>query len=228
MKLFVPIALCAAAGVVLLSWATLGSLRAAQAPPSHVAEAGSSATSERLLRRVEALDGELAELQSRVRRSEDVPSEPAPKPTGEHGAPPTAERKPFSLDQYHAFIAQRFADETRDASWREAAELAPKLTAILPAGSRLRALDCRTSLCRVETSHLDMERYREFLAAGFSLEQQIWSGAAQFPVPLAPQPNEPLVAVSWLMKGLPPVPPGFEHLAQQRSDTLTPKFPTSP
>ncbi|HMI91828.1 MAG TPA: hypothetical protein VK509_10720 [Polyangiales bacterium] len=138
-------------------------------------------------------------------------------PAAEPNARPEPEQRALSIDRYHAFIAQRFAAESRDASWREAAGLEAKLNAILPSGSRLRSLDCRASLCKVETTHPDLERYREFLAAGFSLEAQIWSGAATFPAPALAEPHQPVVATSWLMRGMPPAPPGFEHLAQPRA-----------
>jgi len=214
----VPIAISVGVGLLLTSWLGLGSSRASQPVRAPERQAPASAAQASLRRQVEALGGEVAALRDRVRDTEAELAAPAADPRAEEpSSPPVPEQRALSIDQYYAFIARRFAAETRDASWREAAVLAPKLIAILPSGSRLRSLDCRASLCKVETTHLDLERYREFLSAGFSLETQIWSGAASFPTPAPPEPGQPVVATSWLMKALPPPPPGSEHLTQPRA-----------
>lgn len=71
-----------------------------------------------------------------------------------------------------------FTTESYDAGWaREAQNQAEELVrASLPAGSAVRTLDCRQTLCRVELDHQDLRSHREFV--GHFDERMQWTGPA--------------------------------------------------
>jgi hypothetical protein len=58
-----------------------------------------------------------------------------------------------------------FDSESVDPSWRPEAEVRSTLRELLPAGVSLRSVDCRRSLCRVETSHPNAESQRAYVQA---------------------------------------------------------------
>lgn len=73
-----------------------------------------------------------------------------------------------------------FGSDHPDPGWT-AAELRrtnQKVQAALPEGSELKSLDCRASLCRIETSHADLSRYRTFVHSAFmDPATQVWNAA---------------------------------------------------
>lgn len=54
-------------------------------------------------------------------------------------------------------VEQVFASEAPDPSWHPEAEFRALFARVLPAGSALRTIDCKDSLCRVEMSHPDAQ-----------------------------------------------------------------------
>ena len=72
-----------------------------------------------------------------------------------------------------------FASETIDRFWAPdtTRELQDQLTALLPASSSLREVDCRSSLCRVEIVHPDAEASNAFIQRTFmEHKEQTWDG----------------------------------------------------
>ena len=59
----------------------------------------------------------------------------------------------FSNEDRDAHVARVFAAEGVDPSWHAEPEIRSLLAGALPSGSQLRGMDCRSSLCRVETTH---------------------------------------------------------------------------
>jgi hypothetical protein len=52
-----------------------------------------------------------------------------------------------------------------------------KLSALLPAGSAARAVECRASMCRIETEHADVAHYAQFARSAFlEARTQLWNG----------------------------------------------------
>jgi hypothetical protein len=52
-----------------------------------------------------------------------------------------------------------------------------RLPAALPPGSSLRSLDCRATLCRIETTHPDLQHYRQYLERAFrDGDTELWNG----------------------------------------------------
>jgi hypothetical protein len=74
--------------------------------------------------------------------------------------------------------------EQPDRSWEDAAALPDRLRGALPDGSAIVSIDCGSSLCRVITSHPDLESYQRFQQRAFMRADPenptLWRGAAAF------------------------------------------------
>jgi hypothetical protein len=95
----------------------------------------------------------------------------APAPAAAHPPAPVDPR--VQLDA--AFLAER-----ADPAWTGGAgRLAEaRIGGALPPGSALRALECRASLCRIETEHPDLPHYRQFFQRAFiDQDSRAWNGA---------------------------------------------------
>ncbi|MGO8994470.1 MAG: hypothetical protein ACLQVI_14220 [Polyangiaceae bacterium] len=95
-----------------------------------------------------------------------------------------------------------FEDDHADPSWSAPAarQAHDKITAVLPEGSQLRSIDCRESMCRIETSHASMARYQAFARAAFmDPSTEVWN-AGTFSTPLndGPVNGGPIVIVSYV------------------------------
>ncbi len=69
--------------------------------------------------------------------------------------------------------------ERVDEAWRRdaVATASRRLPAALPSGSRLEHVDCRSSLCQIETSHADEQEAQAYVAAALKTpETQLWNG----------------------------------------------------
>jgi len=113
-------------------------------------------------------------------RTATPPLAPSAMPTTEV----VAEDPDLVLADTHAQYEVTFSSEPADPEWaaREKVLTEEKLRALLPKGSTLRSFECRTTLCRLETSHSDRESYVEFARAAFmSPEGLSTSGAYSLP-----------------------------------------------
>ena len=73
-----------------------------------------------------------------------------------------------------------FMNEPEDSRWASSARnvATQRIQAALPAGSALRAVDCRTSFCRIETSHADLRHFSQFVdSALVEPATSVWNGA---------------------------------------------------
>lgn len=102
-------------------------------------------------------------------------------------------------DRFETF----FSTEAVDPAWnREAADtLAKGVHAVLPAGSSLRRIECRGTLCRVETSHVDVAGFRAFAQHAF-LDRETRVGSSGFFASLLgePAPDGAVTAVAYLAR----------------------------
>lgn len=91
-------------------------------------------------------------------------SEPAPPPKV-----PTTEEMRDGLNVH-------FYEEAVDTSWSETTrrQLQTRVSGLLPAGSKLVSMECRSTMCRAEVAHPDLEAHREFIRAGFSSPAEMW------------------------------------------------------
>jgi hypothetical protein len=74
---------------------------------------------------------------------------------------------------------QRFRSEPIDGEWSATGvrEVRSAMARELPAGSQLLNIECRSTLCRIEASHRDLDGYRKFADSSFlSAEKMPWKG----------------------------------------------------
>jgi hypothetical protein len=97
------------------------------------------------------------------------------KPSGALAAP-SAPTRPSSFSPkalqafeqgYRKYADKVFYAEAPDAQWRPDVQLSARMAKILPPGSTLNAIECRSTMCRFESSHADFEKYQSFLFKGF-------------------------------------------------------------
>lgn len=73
---------------------------------------------------------------------------------------------------------QRFRAEAIDAEWSATAPGAVRsaIASNVPAGSQLVNVECRSTSCRIEASHRDLDEFRKFVDTSFiSREKKLWT-----------------------------------------------------
>jgi hypothetical protein len=104
-----------------------------------------------------------------------------------------------------AFVAERSSSD-----WtREAQSTAQRKLAAMPSlSSSVRSVECRSSMCRIETVHQDAKSYRQFVETAFlNPETKLWNGGF-FATLAGDHQDGSLAVVSYLARdgeGLPPV-----------------------
>ncbi|MBN8229026.1 hypothetical protein JYK02_16060 [Corallococcus macrosporus] len=111
------------------------------------------------------------------------PQAQSPGATEEDGAeapdavppPPPLRPPPPSFEQSHSRVMTAFAEEPVDNDWsgRATQTLNETLRQHLPSSSRVKALDCRATLCRVELVHRSAADSAPFLMNGL----RAWPGS---------------------------------------------------
>jgi len=102
----------------------------------------------------------------------------------------------------HVFFDGVFAAQRASNDWADSAQrlATTRLTAALPPASALRAVECRESLCRIETEHADRDHYQQFFQHAFmDSATQAWNGAVTT-VELETAGDGSIHAVSYLMR----------------------------
>jgi hypothetical protein len=142
-------------------------------------------------------------------REEPAPQAgPADSTTPRGGARP----RPLEVAEVRDLYESSFTHEKPDPQWvAEAQSTAEaKLTGAMPETSQVRSIACRSSMCRLETVHEDVEHYQQFVqSAFFNPETKLWNGGF-FSTPLSAPGDGKLVIVSYLARDgedLPPVSP---------------------
>jgi hypothetical protein len=116
---------------------------------------------------------------------------------------------PEALSELEAAVQldNRFDAEPVDPAWGRAAtlEATRALSAGIKDGTAVKAVQCRTNLCRVETLHASLDDFRNF-AAGSLLgrERQIWNGGVSTLV--RSESEDGVTAVTYIAKEGQPVP----------------------
>jgi hypothetical protein len=133
-----------------------------------------------------------------------APEATAP-PTDERPAPAEERAAPHAVPSF-AEVATRmdaaFSREAPDRDWSEKTqqETAAKISAMMPKDSAVRAVDCRSSMCRVEMSHESADDYHQFVQSAYmSPETGVWSGPT-FTTILERPAGGGVVAVSFLAR----------------------------
>jgi hypothetical protein len=172
------VAVCAAG----VSW--LFTARGAEPSRDRPATAEVAAVSREELRRVrtelERLRSDLARAERRIAELELVTSQAAVP--GVAVAEPDDTRRTAAAspepsdDGQRSAAARSFDAEADDPSWNPDSEIEALVQAALPSGATLRSVVCRSTLCRVETSHPD------------TASQQAYASTLSMPRPGGPQP----------------------------------------
>ena len=110
---------------------------------------------------------------------------PVPMPA----AAPVAEQQPLPgpvaalktppVEVVSERIEERFGTEPPDTAWARDAEHTAMggVRAALPDHSQLRPVECRASMCRIETEHADFDRSQSFVRTAFMTPgRQVWNG----------------------------------------------------
>jgi hypothetical protein len=122
--------------------------------------------------------------------AEAPPSAPEPA-----GPSPTSE-------QVRDGFESLFRAEPVDTTWsRGAADtLGRGIGAVLPAGSKLGGIECRDTLCRIETSHADPDEFRTYARSAFLDHDKRVSSSGFFASIVRAPAGGPLTAVVYLTR----------------------------
>jgi hypothetical protein len=119
---------------------------------------------------------------------------------GESRAP--AEPRPVDMAEVSERIQGVFAQQGTDAQWtaRASQTAREKLSSALPERSSLRTLECRSSMCRIETEHDDMAQMQQFMEEAFmDPQKRPWNGGF-FAMPVSDPDTGKVVVVSYLAR----------------------------
>ena len=98
-------------------------------------------------------------------------------------------------------MESNFSKQLLDKNWSAGAatEVRTKVVARLPKDSQLRSIECRESMCRLETSHHSEEAYQAFVNRSLTAQDFDWPGAMFF-APLHAESSGEVTTVAYLMR----------------------------
>lgn len=118
-------------------------------------------------------------------------------------APDTAGKPPpLEASEVRNRLEQSFTSQTADVRWADEARhtAETRLAAVLPETSRLQLLECKASMCRIETVHQGLDGYRRFVHSAFmNLETRLWNGGF-FAATLGDPVDGKVVTVAYLAR----------------------------
>lgn len=123
---------------------------------------------------------------------DDSVAAPAPAPPAGPGPAVLRER-----------ISASFDVERIDSAWNgaERARLEKALPALLPQGSQLRRVECRSTMCRIESSHTGLPQFGNFVQRAFVSGDDRVAESGFFAGPLGePEPGQPVITVTYLAR----------------------------
>jgi hypothetical protein len=100
-------------------------------------------------------------------------------------------------------IGLAFDAEHLDSAWTgaELARLEKALPALLPQGSQLRRVECRSTMCRIESSHASVDQFGDFVQRAFINGEARVNQSGFFAGLLAePTPGQPVVTVAYIAR----------------------------
>jgi len=114
----------------------------------------------------------------------------------------TAPGSPLTADAMRDQIEASFALEAPVAPNQDRTpDLEKRVHAVMPAGSSVRNLTCRTSLCRIETLHPSVEEFRDFVQRGYltlDVATRVSNGPVFVGLLAPPVEGQPVVGVAFL------------------------------
>jgi hypothetical protein len=128
---------------------------------------------------------ELEQLKSDVRRKPQlipVPVSPAAPAAAAEAASRTASppAPPPTEAEVLAHLGSSFSREPTDPRWsgEAATQARTALATRLTAGSAIQKVECKSTLCRMEISHLDLDSFRQSVRSTFlAPDNGLWNGA---------------------------------------------------
>src|SRR5262245_44130605 len=147
-----------------------------------------------------------------VWRRQPVPSEPSatssrdgaaassePTQRGTQQKPPETPIEQFAL--VHDTLEEKFVSQASDGGWAmEARRSLETRLADLPAASRIRSIECRSTLCRMETIHDRYADARDYTSRFASIDQRPWNGGF-YTGPISEDPqNGAVTFVTYLVR----------------------------
>ncbi|WP_437308509.1 hypothetical protein [Sorangium sp. So ce388] len=158
----------------------------------------------RLERRIEAAARPNAAPRPAPGQEADAPAQP--DEDAENPSP--AEPRTVDMGEVSERLQDTFAQEGTDAQWTaRASETArDKLSSVLPERSSLRSVECRSSMCRIETEHDDLAQFQQFVQGAFmDPQKKPWNGGF-FALPVSDPDTGKVVVVSYLAREGEPLP----------------------
>lgn len=151
-----------------------------------------------------------APLAARAPAPQTEPDEPEPAEEGAAGEEAGSEpsRPAPEPAEIRAELDTVFASDRPDPSWAADAgrTVGARVAAVLPEASAMREVDCHAHLCRIETTHSDLESYRRFVQGAFlDPETRVWN-AGFFSSPPVQDERGELVATMYLAREGEPLP----------------------
>ena len=125
------------------------------------------------------MERRLAALESRPAIA-SVTSKAIDEPAAERGADPSKPPAAETEDSQPKHVERVFQAELDDPHWNAESELGGRLRELTGPDSSIQDLDCRSSLCRVQTAHKNGEAYRAYVTAMTMPQppgQRLWGGA---------------------------------------------------
>ena len=112
-------------------------------------------------------------------------------------APPAAQSKSYTSEEYRQFVASRFDGQPSDSAWSLRAEqdVARSMVPLMKdSQSSATRVDCRRDLCRYEVRNRDEDAYQK--AFDTVLHQRAWNGG----IMLLRSPTDPTTLIVYLAK----------------------------
>jgi hypothetical protein len=138
-----------------------------------------------------------------VARDDDAsPGEPAAPPSSQASQASQASPPAPSSDEVRDQIGGSFKSERVDTSWDgvELARLEKALPALLPAGSQINRVECRATMCRIESTHPSIDRFADFARAAFMMENRVNEGPFFASVTAPPVAGQPVTTVAYIAR----------------------------
>lgn len=136
------------------------------------------------------------------RTEANVEQSRADEPTGSAVEAATAPPPAPSTDAIRDRMGEIFASERLDEGWdgAELARLEKALPALLPPGSRIDRVECRSTMCRIESTHAGLDAFVDFARAAFSRETRVNEGPFFASVSAPPVAGQPVSTVAFIAR----------------------------
>lgn len=134
-------------------------------------------------------------LALKATEAEPIPTVPPPPSASASASSPVSPRvasRELQTSEIHQHFEAAFVQERVDPQWAVSAaqKTMEKIPALLPEGSKIRSLECRGTMCRLETVHKDRATYWQFAQKTVvDLSSRPWNGAI-YAMPVNDDPDD--------------------------------------